>query len=644
MAISGAKGNTSQINQMAGMRGLMSTAPAGGIIELPVTCAASARASPPSSTSSTTHGARKGLTDTALNTANSGYLTRRLIDIAQEVIIQDEDCETADVYNVSLVTGDERTDELESRIKGRYVAETIADPQTGEILASRDDLIDIPLAKKIQDALQQALDDGVLEPDDAVVPVRSPLTCEAPRGVCRKCYGWLPATGEEVKIGQAVGIIAAQSIGEPGTQLTMRTFHTGGVANVSDITTGLPRVEELFEARVPKGAALLADIDGEVEIQVSEDGSRILRVVYSEDFREEYPLPEGAEVMVDDGDIVEPGMILAATLQPAEAEETEDDAETTELANVPILAAVGGRVEVAEDCISVIWEDVETREHVIPGAADILVSDSGSVIAGDPLTRGPKNPHDILRILGKDDLQSHLVDQVQAVYQSQGVGIHDKHIEIILRQMLRRVQVKEPGDTEFIPGEVVDKFVFQEQVAKVLAEGGEPATADQVLLGVTRASLRTDSFLSAASFQETTRVLTEAAVRGQQDYLLGLKENVIIGRLIPAQVEIPGMAELLKPQPALDMAAVSPGGWLRAPAETGDDDVDLSVLGPDADDDGFERMARAVARSYASEDTDDDLEDFFDDDDEEEEAETVAPPIGLASDAGEKEEAEEAGE
>ena len=479
------------------------------------------------------------------------------------------------------------------------------------------------------------MESGAIEREEAIVPVRSPLTCEAPRGVCRKCYGWLPATAKPVEIGQAVGIIAAQSIGEPGTQLTMRTFHTGGVANVSDITVGLPRVEELFEARMPKGAALLADIDGDVELQITED-SRILRVVYSEEVREEYPLPEGAEVMVDDGDIVEPGMILASTLQPTESEETEEAAETTELANIPILATVGGRVEVAEDCISVIWEDVETREHVIPGAADLLVSDGSSVIAGDPLTRGPKNPHDILRILGKDDLQSHLVDEVQAVYQSQGVGIHDKHIEIILRQMLRRVQVKEPGDTEFIPGEVVDKFTFQEQVAKVLAEGGEPATADQVLLGVTRASLRTDSFLSAASFQETTRVLTEAAVRGQQDYLLGLKENVIIGRLIPAQVEIPGMAELLKPQTALDLAAVSPGGWLRGPADTDADDTDLGILGLDADDDGFERMARAVARTYASEDTDDEeLDELFDDDEDDEEGAVAentapAPAIGLA--------------
>ena len=648
MALSGAKGNTSQINQMAGMRGLMNR-PRGRIIELPVESSFREGLTALEYFIST-HGARKGLTDTALNTANSGYLTRRLIDIAQEVIVLDEDCGTADVFNIQFVPDnerDERTDRTADRIKGRYAAEPIADPVTGEILIGQDELIDVPLSERIERAYMEAVEAGWMEREDAMIPVRSPLTCEAPRGVCRKCYGWLPATAKPVEIGQAVGIIAAQSIGEPGTQLTMRTFHTGGVANVSDITVGLPRVEELFEARVPKGAALLADIDGQVELQSSED-TRVLRVIYSEEVREEYPLPDGAEVMVDDGDIVEPGMILASTLQPEDAESDGD--ESAELANVPILATVGGRVEVAEEYISVIWEDVETREHVIPGAAYLLVGDGDWVNAGDALTGGPLNPHDLLRVLGKDALQSHLVDQVQAVYQSQGVGIHDKHIEIILRQMLRRVQVKEPGDTEFIPGEVVDKFAFQEQVAKVLAEGGEPATADQVLLGVTRASLRTDSFLSAASFQETTRVLTEAAVRGQQDHLLGLKENVIIGRLIPAQVEIPGMAELLKPQPALDLAAVSPGGWLRAPSETDEEGLDFDLLGPDAEDDGFERMARQVARAYATEDTEDeDLDDFLDDDDDDEEQEqgqeqqqetaSEVLPIGLAEEAGEAEQA-----
>ena len=656
MALSGAKGNTSQINQMAGMRGLMNR-PRGRIIELPVESSFREGLTALEYFIST-HGARKGLTDTALNTANSGYLTRRLIDIAQEVIVLNKDCGTTDVYNVKFIPDserDERTDKTADRIKGRYAAESIADPSTGEILVHQNQLIDVPLSELIEEVFRDGVEHGVLDREDALIPVRSPLTCEAPRGVCRMCYGWLPATASPVEIGQAVGIIAAQSIGEPGTQLTMRTFHTGGVANVSDITVGLPRVEELFEARVPKGAALLADIDGDVELQSTED-NRILRVVYSEEVREEYPLPEGAEVMVDDGDIVEPGMILASTLQPEDGEESDDSAESTELANIPILATVGGRVEVAEDCISVIWEDVETREHVIPAAAYLMVGHGDWVNAGDALTSGPLNPHDLLRVLGKDSLQSHLVDQVQAVYQSQGVGIHDKHIEIILRQMLRRVQVKEPGDTEFIPGEVVDKFTFQEQVAKVLAEGGEPATADQVLLGVTRASLRTDSFLSAASFQETTRVLTEAAVRGQQDYLLGLKENVIIGRLIPAQVEIPGMAELLKPQPALDLSAVSPGGWLRAPAEIDEDEVDFSILGPETEEDRFERMARQVARTYASEESEEeDLEDFFDDDDDEEEeqesqtasqTETQAEslPIGLAEETTEDSVAEQTAE
>ena len=521
--------------------------------------------------------------------------------------------------------------------------------------------------------------------------MRSPLICDATRGVCRKCYGWLPATAKPVQIGQAVGIIAAQSIGEPGTQLTMRTFHTGGVANVTDITnitTGLPRVEELFEARIPKGAAIVGDIDGEVELQTTED-TRILRVVYSEEVPQGYPLPDGAQVMVEDGDMVDPGMILASVpirerhalpegseilvddgeevapeMVLASVPDTTSDGESAPVpviaenagrvevaadnssvtvisAGQPIEATVSGRVEVAADCISVIWEDVETREHVIPGAAYLLVGDGDRVNAGSALTRGPLNPHDILRVLGKEALQSHLVNQVQAVYQSQGVGIHDKHIEIILRQMLRRVQVKEPGDTDFIPGEVVDKFAFQEQVERVLAEGGEPATAEQVLLGVTRASLRTDSFLSAASFQETTRVLTEAAVRGQQDYLLGLKENVIIGRLIPAQVEIPGMADLLNPQPLPELAAVSPG-WLRGPAENDDAEAAeaaLGILGLEADDDRLAetRMAQAIASRYAKEDAtdDEDDEDFFDDDEDDAETGDAPPAIAPTGDAKE---------
>ena len=349
---------------------------------------------------------------------------------------------------------------------------------------------------------------------------------------------------------------------------------------------------------------------------------------------------------MDDGEEVTEGMVLASL---PDADDTDEAPQVpTAAANGrvevsenglsviseggSIEATVSGRVELSDDYITVIWEDVEIREHIIPTSAYLMVRDGDKINAGDPLTSGPLNPHDILRIRGKEALQSYIVDQVQAVYQSQGVTIHDKHIEIILRQMLRRVQVTEPGDTELIPGEVADKFAFQEQVAKVLAEGGEPATAEQVLLGVTRASLRTDSFLSAASFQETTRVLTEAAVKGQQDHLLGLKENVIIGRLIPAQVEIPGMDELLRPQPALDMGAMAPGTWLRGPGASENDGKDeLGILGLDDD---FDRLAQA-ARGYATDGDDEDLDDVFDDDDDEEEeaVEDGTATVGLAEGA-----------
>jgi hypothetical protein len=889
-----------------------------------------------------THGARKGLTDTALNTASSGYLTRRLIDVAQEVIIQGEDCGTLDGWAPQRPAPHSNIT-LQYRVGGRLAATTLAHPETGEILINRNEVITPQKADQLVAA-------GITE-----IPVRSPLTCEASRGVCRMCYGDLAATDQPVLEGQAVGIIAAQSIGEPGTQLTMRVFHTGGVRrrnseldeavlararelqavpveireqlaqfrrdmpaigkiwedkeelslNVSsdrqtiatrmtealgyleqtnearnqrgqinwirddlsrlgeinsltqardlvtqirrdvdilnsgidsqlgsagqrrdqrrdtmnrlremaaelphqtdrileevrqvppadlqealtrvradatavvpelqkvideikrmieelpgadarlqgrlllvierilddlrrssdaaelqeavsrvvvadstdenlfrvayelnrilgssnrhsydlqreadvirqdveaqnlDITGGLPQVEEIFEARVPKSAAILSDIDGEVELETDEE-TNVLRVVFREEVREEFPMPEGARILVSDSDMVEAGDILADVpvveqyVLPEGAEILVDDGEAvTEgmvLASLPdagdsnesvqvptatangrvelsenglsviseggaVEATVNGRVELSDEDITVIWEDVEIREHIIPTSAYLMVRDSDKINAGDPLTSGPLNPHDILRIRGKEALQSYIVDQVQAVYQSQGVTIHDKHIEIILRQMLRRVQVTEPGDTELIPGEVVDKFVFQEQVAKVLAEGGEPATAEQVLLGVTRASLRTDSFLSAASFQETTRVLTEAAVKGQQDHLLGLKENVIIGRLIPAQVEIPGMEELLRPQPALDMGAMAPGTWLRGPAASDEKgSEELGILGLDDD---FDKLAQA-ARRYAKEgEDDDDLEDPFEeeDDGEEKPAQSEGSTTGLA--------------
>ena len=595
MAVSGAKGNISQIKQMAGMRGLMSN-PKGRIIDLPIKSSFREGLSALEYFIST-HGARKGLADTALRTADSGYLTRRLIDIAQEVIILEEDCGTVDAYWVSRSTNDRLDSTLQQRILGRFAAAPTPHPETGEILVDRNQLINEAIAESLAQA-------GVTE-----VPVRSPLICEAHRGVCQLCYGRLPATGLTVGIGQAVGIIAAQSIGEPGTQLTMRTFHTGGVAG-TDITSGLPRVEELFEARVPKGAAILADIDGIVSVETTEDGRR-LRLVSHEEFREDYALPEGAKLLVDDGEYVEPRMILAGIVAD---EDSESEASTQP--GQQVVANIGGRVELGENTVSIIWEDVDEREHIIPATARILVVDGAQVSAGDALTAGPLNPHDIMHIRGKDELQRYLVDQVQQVYQAQGVAIHDKHIEIILRQMLRRVQVDATGDSDFIPGQMVDKFEFHEKNAKVLAEGGEPATAKPILLGVTRASLLTNSFLSAASFQETTRVLTQAAVSGAQDGLLGLKENVIIGRLIPARVQIPGMDELLAPEQPPELAELASAGWLGI-GENEPDDSTIIAIEP----------ALAPKKDPFEDDDDTDFDDELDDEDDDEAEEEDQPTL-----------------
>ena len=876
MAQSGAKGNITQINQMAGMRGLI-TRPTRDLsrqtIELPI------RSSYREGLSSleyfiSSHGARKGLTDTALNTANSGYMTRRLVDISQELIILEEDCGT---YNFTVCSprpddpnpSDPDKSTLKERILGRVAVSPVINPETGEILVDRGTVIDRSIAYNLVKA-------GILQ-----VPVRSPLTCEARRGVCQLCYGYLPASGELVEFGQAVGIIAAQSIGEPGTQLTMRTFHSGGVARqilltissdvdgpvcliespssnpricnvtvelegweqsirsdanlrvvqgqqvkkgddlatflsrvdglvwriepcsdglreveireyreyqvpsdarfqvgegqqvkrgdtlatvlsrvdgengtpatvlsqvdgvvrliephtddgsrkvtvVSELshghiiqsdadlrvgegqqvergdtlavvlsefdglawwseprsaelcevrvavktreyrawsdaditdanihvrvgqqvekgdtrekgtalvtvtratditggTSGLPRVEELFEARIPKNAAILSEIDGEAQVDQDAEGRMRVRIVNREEYREEYDRPQGVQMLVEAGDDVEPGMLLAATLPSFGFEEdTGDDYEPEPIQEV--VASVSGRIELADDTISIVWEDEEAREYSegreIPPGAYLLVSDGDQVNAGSPLTAGPLNPHDILNIQGSEELQRYLVDEVQRVYRNQGVGIHDKHIEVILRQMLRRVQVDSIGDTDFIPGQMVDKFEFQEKNAKVLAEGGEPATGKPVLLGVTRASLLTDSFLAAASFQETTRVLTQAAISGSYDQLMGLKENVIIGRLIPAQIASAALVE--EPEPDIlempDLTEISQvmaaGRWLSE----GDGGAGMA-FGPGA---------AAPAGYYEEEpldfDEDDDEDDWDDDDDE---GEGVAAP------------------
>jgi DNA-directed RNA polymerase subunit beta' len=526
MAMSGAKGNIGQIKQMAGMRGLMSN-PKGRILDLPVKSSFREGLSVLEYFIST-HGARKGLADTALRTADSGYLTRRLVDVAQEILVLEDDCgiledeqESAKGIWVEEVPNEPLLASMEERILGRLSAEQVLHPETDEVLVDRNELIDENKVAAIMEA-------GVKR-----VYVRSPLTCRARRGICMSCYGRSLATGQMALLGEAVGVIAAQSIGEPGTQLTMRTFHTGGVAG-TDITSGLPRVEELFEARTPKGASILSDIEGEVEVIEEPDG-RTIKVVSREVYREEYALPKGYELTVEDGDPVDPGTVLARLSTE------KDGGNGSQPDGSEMMAEIGGRVEISSGKVTkvtIVWEDEDPRENHVPALAHLLVKTGDHVRAGDALTAGPLNPHDILRIRGKEEVQKYLVEEVQRVYRSQGVTINDRHIEVIGRQLLRRVQVESSGDTNFLPGQYVERFTFHDENARCIAEGGEPATARPVLLGVTRASLQTESFLSAASFQETTRVLTEAAVRGAEDRLQALKENVIIGRLIPARFEI----------------------------------------------------------------------------------------------------------
>ena len=518
MANSGAKGNIAQIKQMAGMRGLMSD-PKGRIIDRPIKSNFREGLSVLEYFIST-HGARKGLTDTALNTAHSGYLTRRLIDVAQEIIILNDDCGTPNGTWVHADDIEEGAAPYLDQIRTRYLALPVADPNTGEILFERNDVLDEPTVESLQKA-------GVRS-----MMVRSPMTCEAERGICQMCYGLSLANMRPSMIGEAVGIIAAQSIGEPGTQLTMRTFHTGGVAG-EDITSGMPRVQELFEARAPKGEAVLSEIDGTVEI-IEEPDYRSIRVSSVEEYTDEYFLPEGFTPKVEDGSLVSIGEMLA---EPDEDGELDD--ESAALATPDLMARVSGKVSIDGDLITIAWTDEEQREYKnIPAASHITVRTGDSVTAGAALTEGAKNPKDILRIQGRDAVQRYLIDEVQKVYRSQGVPIHNKHIELIISQMLRNVEIDDPGDTDLLPDDRVDRRVYEQRNAEVLAEGGEPATATPVLLGITRASLNTDSFLSAASFQETTRVLTESAVNGKVDHLRGLKENVIIGRLIPARLNL----------------------------------------------------------------------------------------------------------
>ena len=523
MASSGAKGNIAQIKQMAGMRGLMSD-PKGKIIDRPIKSNFREGLTVLEYFIST-HGARKGLADTALRTADSGYLTRRLIDVAQEMTIVEDDCGTEDFR---LIEKSKPEDQFKrtilSRIKGRYIAKPIVDSESGEILVEKNTFID--------DAVLSTLSEDKIES----ASVFTPLSCSTERGLCIKCYGGSLANWDPVMIGEAVGIIAAQSIGEPGTQLTMRTFHTGGIASVADITSGLPRVEELFEARTPKGQAILSDIDGVVDLLETSDGL-VVQVSDKETMQQEIQIPKGWEVKVKDGDSVIVGTELVSpkgqSLTPKEMKNNPNKI----LESSSVYAQVSGDLKVTKQKIVINWENEETREYLIPAASNLIVERGDFVEAGSPLTAGPKSPQQILAIQDINHVQKYLIEEVQNVYLSQGVSINDKHIEVIVSQMLRKVRIDTQGDTDYIPGELIVINEFENKNDEIMAEGGEPATATPVLLGITRASLNMDSFLAAASFQETTRVLTEAATNGQVDDLKGLKENVIIGRLIPARFD-----------------------------------------------------------------------------------------------------------
>jgi len=450
MANSGARGNMNQIRQLAGMRGLIAD-PSGRIVEVPI------RANFREGLTVleffvSAHGSRKGLADTALRTADSGYLTRRLVDVCQDMIIREDDCfasrgeKPRGILVEAIYDGTRLIESLQDRIWGRVPVENVKHPKTGEILAPAGEIIGFHEAAEIVRAGIEKLE------------IRSILTCRNPNGICTRCYGIDLATGRHVHVGETVGIIAAQSIGEPGTQLTMRTFHTGGVATAEDITQGLPRVQELFEARKPKGQAVMSEIGGRVSIT-----------------------------------------------------------ETNKKREVTITS-----------------EDGEAKSYSVAFGATMKVRDGEVIEVGQPLTAGPLNPHDILKIMGIRGVQDYLLKEVKTTYQSQGVNIACKHIEVILRQMMRKVLVEDAGDAPMLPGELVDIFQFERENEKVILDGGQPAIAKRILLGITKASLATNSFLSAASFQETTRVLTEAAIKGKIDHLVGLKENIIIGKLIPA--------------------------------------------------------------------------------------------------------------
>ena len=526
MVVSGStKGRFGPITQLAGMRGLMAD-PSGRIMELPVRSHFREGLNVLEYFLST-HGARKGLTDTALRTADAGYLTRRLVDVAQDMIVNQWDCNTErglTIYRSHDIAGQT----IAERIVGRCASQDLRHPDTGALMVGRNELIDEEIAEMIQDSPLEE------------VEVRSPLTCELIHGVCALCYGRDLGSGDMVGIGSAVGIIAAQSIGEPGTQLTLRTFHTGGFQTKADITSGLPRVEELFEARQkPKGESVITDFGGVLRLTEREDGVRIATVIDSEVSSERLEIPPGWEVRVKDGKDIKEGAVIAS----------HDEEE--------LKSSMAGRVHIEENVVYIRFERRDEHEYEIPANAHLkkTIHDGMTVAPGEQLTEGSKNPHRILRILGADATQLYLLSEIQEVYRSQGVNIADKHFETVIRKMMCKVKIDHSGDSDLLPGELIDQLKLREINEGLIENDKSPAKGTPVLLGITKAALSTESYLSAASFQHTIKVLAGAAIEGQVDPLHGLKENVIIGKLIPAGTGFDAYQEREEAAPAVALEA-----------------------------------------------------------------------------------------
>jgi DNA-directed RNA polymerase subunit beta' len=521
MIDSGARGSVGQLTNVIGMKGLVAN-PAGDIIELPIKSSLREGLDVLEYFISS-HGTRKGLTDTALKTANAGYLTRRLVDVAQDVIITSEDCGDTDGVLLTHEECEEIGEPLLTRLLGRVTMKEIKDPETKKVIVKKNTLIMEDHIRALQ-ALAEPL---------ASAHVRSVLACKLRAGLCQRCYGYDLAYNQLVKLGSAVGIIAAQSIGEPGTQLTMRTFHTGGVAG-TDITQGLPRVEELFEARPPKHKAVIADVAGKVKIVQgerrlietpsgervldTESGGKFINIEHIAVQEEEYVIEStGDQVKVKDGAKVKEGDMLIMRKSGSE-----------------VIAEHAGVAKVEGKYISVIWEGPAVKEFPVPTGYQVLVKDGDEALVGDQMTEGHLDLLQLFRLKGRDAVMRYLLREVLYIYASQGQKLNAKHIEIIVRQMFSRSYVKDSGDSDLLPGEVVEKLRAEKENDRVIALGKLPAELEDLFMGITKVSLTTESFLSAASFQETARVLIHAAVTGKIDRLEGLKENVIIGRLIPS--------------------------------------------------------------------------------------------------------------